>query len=122
MMNQESTDDPPPITTPPPAVNANHVTTDNILLQVMTQNQELMHMLESNIGNRRANNRRPTARPSTGPRQGQPRTPMPAHFNKYCWTHGRGNHKGASCNNKAPGHKDTATMTDKMGGSTYGCN
>jgi hypothetical protein len=94
---------------------ANHATTDGILQQVLAQNQELMHLLASN-GARRV--RRP--RPSTGPRQGQPRTPMPAHFNKYCWTHGHGNHEGPNCNSKAPGHQDAATADNKMGGSTYG--
>jgi hypothetical protein len=107
----------PPATddTPPPTDTANHATTDTILQQVLAQNQELMKML--------ATNRRPTRRPrpSTGPRQGQPRTPMPAHFNKYCWTHGRGNHLGCDCNAKAPGHKDEATITNKMGGSCYAC-
>jgi uncharacterized phage-associated protein len=117
MMHEEKNDDQPD--TAPATDNANHATTDNILQQVLTQNQELMRMLASNAGPRRQN-RRP--RPSTGPRQGQPRTPMPAHFNKYCWTHGRGNHEGPNCNNKAPGHKDEATMDNKMGGSTYGCN
>jgi hypothetical protein len=101
-------------TSPPPA-SANHATTDTILQQVLAQNQELMKMLASN----RKPTRRP--RPSTGPRQGQPRTPMPAHFDKYCWTHGRGNHKGCDCNSKAPGHKDEATIDNKMGGSCYAC-
>jgi uncharacterized phage-associated protein len=98
---------------------ANHATTDTILQQVLAQNQELMRMLTTPAFSRR-NNRR-TGRPSTGPRQGQPRNPMPAHFDKYCWTHGRGNHKGCDCNSKAPGHKDEATITNKMGGSCYAC-
>jgi hypothetical protein len=118
----ETNNDPPPLC-PPVTENANHATTDTILQQVLTQNQELMRMLAANAGptgGRR--NRTPRAsRPSTGPRQGQPRTPMPAYFNKYCWTHGRGNHEGPNCNSKCPGHKDEATMENKMGGSTYGC-
>ena len=102
-----------------PPDTANHATTDNILQQVLTQNQELMRMLSTNSTRTNTRVRRPS-RPSTGPRQGQPRTPMPAYFDKYCWTHGRGNHKGCNCNAKAPGHKDAATASDKMGGSTYG--
>ena len=63
--------------------------------------------------------RRP--RPSTGPRPGQPTRPFPAWINKYCWTHGHCNHTRSSCESKAPGHKNEATMENKMGGSTYGC-
>ena len=117
----EQTDTAPVIeetTNPPPA--ANHATTDTILQQVLAQNQELMRMLASPAPTARRDRPR-ASRPSTGPRQGQPRTPMPAYFDKYCWTHGRGNHKGCDCNSKAPGHKDAATITNKMGGSTYAC-
>ena len=59
--------------------------------------------------------------PATGPRTGQLSTPLPTTFNKYCWTHVRCNHNGAACNNKASGHKDTATLINKLGGSTYAC-
>ncbi|GFH50724.1 predicted protein [Chaetoceros tenuissimus] len=65
--------------------------------------------------------RRPP-QPMTGPRQGQPSRPIPAHFNKYCYTHGRCNHDSPGCRNKCPDHKDEATMANKMGGSTFGCS
>jgi hypothetical protein len=38
----------------------------------------------------------------------------------YCWSHGLGQniaHTSPTCNNKAPGHQDTATMNNQMGGS-----
>jgi hypothetical protein len=38
----------------------------------------------------------------------------------YCWTHGLGKndkHTSAQCNNKATGHKDTATAANMMGGN-----
>ena len=40
---------------------------------------------------------------------------------KYCWTHG---HKPTSraSRNKAKGHQDGATFSNKMGGSTAFCN
>ena len=43
--------------------------------------------------------------------------------NGYCWTHGynvRHGHNSATCRNKAPGHKDTATRNDNMGGTQLG--
>jgi uncharacterized phage-associated protein len=39
----------------------------------------------------------------------------------YCWTHGTSNnrrHTSATCQNKAPGHRDDATATNTLGGST----
>jgi predicted RNA-binding protein with RPS1 domain len=36
----------------------------------------------------------------------------------YCWTHGKCKHSGAICKHKKEGHKDDATMENKMGGST----
>ena len=35
---------------------------------------------------------------------------------KYCWTHGWCAHSGAECKSKAEGHKDEATLQNKMGG------
>jgi hypothetical protein len=37
----------------------------------------------------------------------------------YCWTHGLSRnpaHTGAKCKNKATGHKDCATVDNRMGG------
>ena len=110
---------PPPVTpdpTPEPA--AQHVTTDAMVNQLIQQNQEMMRILVAATNNRN-NRRRP--RPSTGPRPGQPTRPLPARINKYCWTHGRCNHTSNSCESKAPGHQNEATMENKIGGSTYGC-
>ena len=39
----------------------------------------------------------------------------------YCWTHGRCNHKGTDCRNKAAGHKDDAMINNRMDGSNKGC-
>jgi hypothetical protein len=39
----------------------------------------------------------------------------------YCWTHGTSKnrrHTSATCKNKAPGHRDDATATNTLGGST----
>ena len=40
---------------------------------------------------------------------------------QYCWTHGWCAHSGATCNSKADGHQDHATLENKMGGSTKYC-
>ena len=40
---------------------------------------------------------------------------------KYCWTHGWCAHAGADCKNPAEGHKNEATNTNMMGGSTKNC-
>ena len=40
---------------------------------------------------------------------------------KYCWTHGWCAHSGMDCNSKAEGHKEEATLENKMGGSTKNC-
>jgi hypothetical protein len=34
----------------------------------------------------------------------------------YCWTHGTTFHSSTACRNKATGHQDKATATNKMGG------
>ena len=42
----------------------------------------------------------------------------------YCWTHGRtrnNGHTSAKCRNKAEGHKDEATLDNRMGGSDRFC-
>lgn len=41
----------------------------------------------------------------------------PIIFNKYCWTHGLCTHTSSECRNRAQGHKENATLTNRMGGS-----
>ena len=41
---------------------------------------------------------------------------------KYCWTHGGCAHAGKDCTRKAEGHQDTATFSNKMGGSKAFCD
>jgi len=38
-------------------------------------------------------------------------------YTKYCWTHGGCNHSSSECRKKATGHQDTASWTNRMGGS-----
>ena len=39
----------------------------------------------------------------------------------YCWTHGACGHDSKDCRNKKPGHEDSATFENKLGGSTFFC-
>ena len=52
--------------------------------------------------------------PSIKPRTGKP-------YKRYCWSHGCCNHWSRHCNNKNPGHKNEATLKQRMGGSNYTC-
>ena len=52
----------------------------------------------------------PAPRPVPAPRTASP----PG----YCWTHGTCRHTSTTCNHKAPGHRDEATSTNPLGGST----
>jgi type II secretory pathway component PulJ len=40
---------------------------------------------------------------------------------KYCWTHGGCGHNSPECFSKLPGHQDTSTFQDTMGGNTNHC-
>ena len=114
VLTQEPISQPPTFCQP----TANAVIDDSLIQQLLAQNKQLIESLANQ--NPRFNRRR-QPRPATGPRKGSPRTPLPAHFNKYCWTHGRCNHLGKDCQNKAPNHKDEATIDNKMEGSSYAC-
>ena len=67
-----------------------------LLQQVLTRNQELVQLLSDTDEEICSNNTNRPPTPSTGPRQGQPHHTMPVYFDKYCWTHGRGSHKGGN--------------------------
>ena len=56
----------------------------------------------------------------------QRKTPNDARFHRnqtdmYCWTHGACRHTPFNCNAKAPGHQDSATMDNRLGGSNAFC-
>ena len=99
-------------------------TQDPMIPQILAQMQAMMTAMQANTGQNASGGRPPRNRnraPLTGPRPGQPSTPLPAWINKYCWTHGCCNHHGNTCRDKAPGHNDNATKAIKLGGSEWGC-
>ena len=42
--------------------------------------------------------------------------------NKYCWTHSGSGHESNTCRAKAPGHQDTVTFKNRMGGLNAYCS
>lgn len=57
-----------------------------------------------------------THRPAPAP---APRpAPRTAPIKRYCWTHGTCRHNSSICNLPAPGHRNDATFTNQLGGST----
>ena len=99
---------------------ANHTsdsvpTQADLIQKLLAQNNELIRCITEKTQVNVSRRNKPQ------PKQGQPTKPLPPRHNKYCWTHGRCNHQGSECRNKAPGHKVEASMSDKMGGSTYAC-
>ena len=74
-----------------PPADAVHATTNTILQKILAHNQELMCLLAIyNSFTRNHKSHLPI--PYTKPRQGQPRTTMPEHYNNYCRENGSGNH------------------------------
>ncbi len=69
-----------------------------------------------------ANTKNNNQTPSTGKkRSGGTTADKTLAVGGYCWTHGyrvRKGHDSATCNNKAEGHKDAATRSNAMNGST----
>ena len=106
---------PPEYPAPPIAETA------ELLQQVLDHNQELRQLISVKGGEsgRKNTNRNPTS--STRLCQGQPRHPMPTYFDKYCWTHGRGSHKGGNFNHKGPMYKYKYIMKSRIDERNYVC-
>jgi hypothetical protein len=93
---------------------------ETALLAQMTEMMSLMRAggtpsAPTNHRNSRNNRGRGNAR-NTGGRGGRAATTR-----QYCWTHGYCAHASDQCDNKAPGHQNTATATNMQGGSTHKC-
>ena len=111
---------------PPPIQQANavqqhsqHDTVLPMLMQQMKSMQDMMQMMQSNMNNMQCyntNHNNNTFNPSN------PKAPNASRLEKkYCWTHGWCHHNGTECTRKAQGHKDHATITNRMNGSNKGC-
>ena len=93
----------------PPVNQANSMSTsDSSTIELM----KMIEDLKNKIDKLEANNSTP--RHSTGNYTRQ-------NTSKYCHTHGACSHKSSDCKKKKDGHKDSATFSNKMGGSTKFC-
>ena len=95
---------------------ANSVATDPIQLEML----QLLRQMQQGMQTTPAD-----AAPSASV-PGYRRTPNNAtrprkDTSKYCWTHGASNHASLECERRAPGHRDKATLTNRMGGSSAYC-
>ena len=101
---------------------ANVAAQNQVLPQLMTQMAQLMQQMNSiqQQINTQASTTSTITQSSTSStsRQNRPRT----NTSHYCWSHGACAHTSAQCRSKKPGHKDTATFYNKLGGSTAYCD
>ena len=100
---------------------ANAVVADNVQLQMLQILQTMQAAQQQGRRNNRGGGQNTGNQNGGGRERVNRRTPDDATFNrrditKYCHTHGACNHTSSECNRKAPGHKNTATLTNRMGG------
>jgi hypothetical protein len=137
---------PPPADTPPdtlaedleeaptpPANAALAVTTGDhtlvpSLLQQMTTMQTMMMQMQSQMNSDMRGSSQGRGRGRSAGGRGRGRngrgnggTRNDNNHTLYCWTHGLCMHTGRQCETPAAGHKVTATLANKMGGSTRNC-
>ena len=90
-------------TLPPPTLpSANSVNQDQIQLKML----QILERIDSKLDGKEPELQKPRIRRV---------------LDKYCWTHGAGNHKSCDCRNKREGHKDNATFDNRMNGSNAYC-
>ena len=91
-------------------------TVSDLTLQSLQKQMELMQNMMHQMSQMTApsSNTRNSTRRSRNARAQQPRN---QYQSKYCWTHGLCHHTSNDCRSKADGHKDDATIDNRMGGS-----
>ena len=94
----------------PSLVDLNLAATTSASLYENTQLAILQALRDLNV---QMQNRPPPFRGNPNPRN--------ARLRHYCWSHGRCNHPSSQCRAKKQGHKDEATLRNKLGGSTKNC-
>ena len=109
---------------------ANATIADNVQLQILRILQDMQNAQNgggNQQGSRGGNNGGGNNGGAAQRTRINRRTPDTASFNradtsKYCHTHGACNHSSSECNRKAPGHKNTSTRANRMGGSNAFCH
>ena len=109
--NQVSSESPVPSITPTvPAMYASthspSSSSDNEVLRLITQLQQQLITFKNAV-----------SLPHGGGRQ----THLRRTTSKYCWTHGACAHSSKDCRNRQEGHREEATFSNKLGGSTAFC-
>ena len=90
----------------------NATISDSVTLQILKLLKDIQGDMKENKNNTSdGENQRPPRK------RKRKRTDM----SKYCWSCGAWNHTSAKCRFKKPGHKDDATFSNKMNGSTFCC-
>ena len=117
---------PPEEELPQPAPAANAVINDSIQLEMLRLLRDMSSQNNAYPGRGGRGGRHVhTGRGTRGRRTGT-RTPDNASFNRrvktnYCHSHGACNHDSRDCTTPAPGHQNTATLDNRMGGSNAFC-
>jgi hypothetical protein len=88
---------------------------------LMAQMQQMMQQMMANNSGGGGRNHYNQGGRGRGRGRGNPINNRNSTARKYCWSHGACAHNGTECNTKATGHKNEATFTNMMGGSTRGC-
>ena len=93
--------------------------------QMQTMQREMNNNNNSNHNNNNYNNNQNNNRNGRSSNQNnnadRSGTRGRTNTSMYCWNHGACAHSGQNCNSKKEGHKDAATLANKMGGSTAYC-
>ena len=98
-----------------PTHQVNSASSDKVQLEILQLLQQMKTDLQAKCA------------PAPAPRTRRAKkTPDDASFprrktDKYCWTHGGCAHDSSACKDKAAGHQDTATFSNRMGGSNAYC-
>ena len=94
----------------------NAVRTDPVQLEILKILQQMQQNMATpqTTNDSRTTNRTPRKTPDNT-------TFRRRNTNKYCWTHGGCGHDSTTCRAKAPGHQETATFKNRMGGSNAHC-
>ena len=106
-------DAPSAIATDDSSASANSTVSD-MTLQMIQKQMAIMQVMMAQMNQmasrpQQSRNMRKTNK-STQPRNNN--------LSKYCWTHGLCHHPGYECHSKADGHKDEATLANRLGGGS----
>ena len=97
----EEADEAPTALTPPQTANA--VTTTSLRQEINELREMVKALVDTN-------------------KQSALKKPLQKKPRQYCWTHGWCAHNGTQCQARAAGHQESATLTNKLGGSEKNCS